>query len=104
MENTHAHAIFTPSQVKVLRLVIMQSALSIENARLYRKITEGSAQLQEKNKELQMEIQERHQAEESMRSAKEAAEKANAAKSAFVANLSHEIRYVSISLLVNTYK
>ena len=44
-----------------------------------------------------MEIKERQQAEASMRAAKEAAEKANAAKSTFVANLSHEIRYTFLN-------
>lgn len=92
-ENLHADAMFTPAQVKVLHMLVMQAALSIENSRLYQKMTDWSSQLEQKNKELEVEVTERHQAETSMRSAKEAAEKANAAKTAFVANLSHEIRY-----------
>lgn len=91
-ENIHANSTFSPAQVKILHMLIMQAALSIENARLYRNMTDWSAQLEQKNKELEVEVKERHQAETSMRAAKEAAEKANAAKSAFVANLSHEIR------------
>jgi two-component system NarL family sensor kinase len=92
VENRHADAIFTHAQLRVLRMLVMQAALSIENARLYNSVTIWGTQLQQKNEELEVEIKERHQAETSMRTAKEAAEKANAAKSAFVANLSHEIR------------
>ena len=94
MENKHIGAIFTHVQLHVLRMLVTQAAMSIQNAKQHTTITNWSTQLQQKNEELGIEITARHQAETSMRAAKEAAEKANTAKSAFVANLSHEIRYI----------
>jgi PAS domain S-box-containing protein len=56
------------------------------------RVRERTADLVKINEELQAEIIERKNAEESLKKAKEGAEAASIAKSAFLANMSHEVR------------
>jgi predicted ATPase/GAF domain-containing protein len=76
---------FTTQHMQVLRLLLSQAALSIENARFTR-------QLQQQNAALLAEVHQRQQAEEDMRTAKDAAEAAAQSKAAFLSNMSHEVR------------
>ncbi|MCC5634826.1 AAA family ATPase [Nostoc sp. CHAB 5844] len=96
LENKLIAGAFTPERLEVLQLLSSQAAISLENARLYHdleeynrtletKVKERTLELQDKNLQLQQEIQERQKAEE-------AAASANRAKSEFLANMSHELR------------
>ncbi|MEW6493790.1 MAG: AAA family ATPase [Cyanobacteriota bacterium] len=110
LENNLTTGAFTPERLEVLQLLSSQSAISIENARLYNdleaanarlkrsheqleeysrtleaKVEERTQQLQEKNINLKQEVHDRKRAEE-------AADAANRAKSEFLANMSHELR------------
>ncbi len=69
---------FDESDLAVLQSLSHQAAIAIENARLY--------------DQAQREIAERARAEEEAHQAKQVAEAANEAKSAFLATMSHEIR------------
>jgi signal transduction histidine kinase/DNA-binding response OmpR family regulator len=69
---------FDESDMAVLQSLAHQAAIAIENSRLY--------------DQAQREIVERGRAEDQARKAKEVAEEANRAKSAFLATMSHEIR------------
>ncbi|QTA78140.1 Signal transduction response regulator, receiver domain histidine kinase [Desulfonema limicola] len=66
---------------------------------LENKVTNRTAELTKINIQLQKEVLERKQAEESMKKAKEEAEQANSTKSEFLANMSHEIRTPMNSIL-----
>jgi two-component system sensor histidine kinase/response regulator len=59
---------------------------------LEEKVEERTAELRRRNCELRDEVQERTRVEEALRRAKDAAESATRAKSAFMATMSHEIR------------
>jgi signal transduction histidine kinase/CheY-like chemotaxis protein len=75
LENSLAVSAFTEEQMKVLRMLAAQAAISIVNARLYSK--------------METKVRERTRAAEL---AQQAAESANKAKSTFLASMSHEIR------------
>ena len=57
-----------------------------------RRVRERTAQLEDANAQLHLEIAERKRAEEELRKAWDLAEMASRSKSAFLANMSHELR------------
>jgi signal transduction histidine kinase len=59
---------------------------------LFRRFNEMLAQIDERERDLKVEIAERTRAQDQLTIAKEAAEGANRAKSTFLANMSHELR------------
>ncbi|MEZ0369771.1 MAG: ATP-binding protein, partial [Candidatus Sericytochromatia bacterium] len=75
LENRLLTGVFTPDRLELLSLLLSQAVVSLENARLYHSLEE----------EVRLRTAE-------LLEAKEAAEKANQAKSMFFANLNHEIR------------
>ncbi len=75
-----------------LTLSQLRKELQQMNEDLERKVRERTAELEETNTELQLEIAERKKVEQALRQAKEAAEAANSAKTALLANVSHEFR------------
>lgn len=103
LENNLTTDAFTPDRLEVLKLLLSQAAISIENARLYTdleeanknletKVEQRTLELQENNIRLQQEIRVSEAAVRHRKRAEEAAEAANRAKSEFLANMSHELR------------
>lgn len=84
LQNDHSADSFTRTHLQILQVLTQQAALSIENARLYSRLQDYTQELQTNNAELQREIVQRQEAQEDMRRAKEAAEKAAETKSAFL--------------------
>ena len=77
---------------QILKRRIAERALSRVNEDLEIRIRERTASLMVANDLLSRENEMRQEAEEALRTAKQAAESANVAKSTFLANMSHEIR------------
>ena len=70
----------------------MAAAMHGRSDKLEERVAERTQELMRRNAELAIEIVERKRAERESQLAKEAAETANRAKSAFLANISHELR------------
>ena len=92
LQNDHTADSFTRTHLQILTVLTQQAALSIENARLYARLQQRTQELQANNEQLQNEVLQRQAAQDAMRVAKEAAEKAAETKSSFLSNMSHEIR------------
>ena len=92
LQNDHTADSFTRTHLQILTVLTQQAALSIENARLYTRVQQRTQELQSNNEQLQSEVVQRQAAQDAMRVAKEAAEKAAETKSSFLSNMSHEIR------------
>jgi len=82
LENNLTVGAFTPKRLEVLNVLSSQMAISIENATLYNDLEQ---RVDQRTRELA-------EAKETALEAKNAAEAANRAKSAFLATMSHEIR------------
>ncbi len=70
----------------------LESELRAAQEQLEQRVSERTAELRAANQALRSEIAERHQVEEALREAKQAAEAADEAKSEFLSMMSHELR------------
>ncbi|HIK13198.1 MAG TPA: AAA family ATPase [Oscillatoriaceae cyanobacterium M33_DOE_052] len=96
LENNLTAGAFTPSCLQVLNLLTSQAAISIQNALLYENLQQSNQQLEAAKEELQeyshtLEVKVEERTRE-LKAAKQAADRANAAKSEFLAAMSHELR------------
>lgn len=82
LENNQLLGAFTEERLEILRILTAQAAISIENARLYHDLEEYSHTLEVKVEQRTAELQ----------AAKQVADRANQAKSDFLASMSHELR------------
>jgi predicted ATPase/signal transduction histidine kinase/DNA-binding response OmpR family regulator len=82
LENNLTTDAFTTDRLEVLQLLTAQAAISLENAQLY-----ASVEQKVKDRTIELQI-----AKQEAELAKEASEKANLAKSEFLASMSHELR------------
>ncbi len=71
LENNLITSVFTPERLEILKLLCSQSAIALQNARLYEQLEDYSRTLEQKvearTQELQQEIRERMKAEEALR-------------------------------------
>jgi predicted ATPase/signal transduction histidine kinase/ActR/RegA family two-component response regulator len=89
LENRLLASVFTAERASMLNLLSSQAAISMENAALYMQLEEHNRTLEEKVAQRTAELRQATQAAEESR---RAAENANAAKSRFLAHVSHEVR------------
>jgi predicted ATPase/signal transduction histidine kinase/DNA-binding response OmpR family regulator len=82
LENSLTTNVFTTDRLEVLQLLTAQAAISLENAQLYASVEQ---KVKDRTSELQI-------AKQEAESARETSEKANLAKSEFLASMSHELR------------
>ncbi|MBD1938262.1 hybrid sensor histidine kinase/response regulator [Microcoleus sp. FACHB-68] len=96
LENNLTTGAFTKERLEVLKLLSVQAAISIENARLYTDLEAANATLEAVNATLEAKVQERTQELQEkniyLQKAERAAQSASRAKSEFLANMSHELR------------
>jgi len=96
LENNLVESGFPPARLELLRLLSSQAAIAIENARLYARVQASSEALRRANETLEQQVEERtaelKAAKEVAEGAKELADRANQAKSEFLASMSHELR------------
>ncbi len=82
LEHNDVADAFSTERVNILQLLADQTAISFENATLYKQVVQYSRNLEHKI----------HERTKELASEKIKAEQANKAKSSFLANMSHEIR------------
>jgi predicted ATPase/signal transduction histidine kinase/serine/threonine protein kinase/CheY-like chemotaxis protein len=82
LENSLTTGAFTSDRLDLLKLLMAQAAISIENSRLYTELKASFAVLEQRVEERTIELQ----------IAMKSSDSANRAKSDFLANMSHELR------------
>jgi predicted ATPase/signal transduction histidine kinase/ActR/RegA family two-component response regulator len=82
LENQHTLGAFTSERLDLLKVIVAQAAISIENAQLYTELQASFTILERKVEERTIEL----------KAAKELAESADRSKTSFFTNMSHELR------------
>jgi len=89
LENNLVNFAFSKQRIELIQVLLSQTAISIENARLYESKNELNEALQKNNQDLEDKVLERTQL---LDRARREAEQATLHKSEFLATMSHEIR------------
>ena len=96
LENNLTTGAFTPGHLEVLNLLAAEAAISIENARFYRRLEEANERLADYSKTLEQKVEERTQAlqekNRDLEIANQQVLEATRRKSQFLAGMSHELR------------